>query len=179
MIKPSAPRLAIVLIVLSMSFCADEASGLIIGIDASRNDVTRSEGTYLGQEFISAILVLEPAIRQGLLFARVLCRQPQRLWHSAFHEARPIVLLNPQSQVHGRRMYVLEREQPRHSTAIITCDYPQGVFLFFVDAALSFLSRRSRLDNARNRRSHALRFSRTSLGDDSRHWPISAWFLAL
>lgn len=137
MIRPSAPRLAIVLIVLAVSFCADKVWGSVsasasVSVPAHREttpgNVTRSEGTHLGQEFISAILVLEPVIRQGPLFARALRRQPQRLRHSALHEARPIVLPDFPSQVHGRRVHVLEPEQPRQSARIIARDYPQ-VFL--------------------------------------------------
>lgn len=85
--------------------------------------------THLAEEFISTILVLEPIIRQDL-FAWVLRRQPYCLRHSALHEARTIALLDIQSQVHGRRVHVLEREQPRHSMGIIARDYPRVRFFF-------------------------------------------------
>lgn len=104
MIKPSAPRLAIVLIVLSMSFCTqinpEEID--ISSADARLRSKRSLVRTHLREKIVSAILILEPVIDEDLLFAGTLLRYSQRLRHSALHKAHPIALLDLLSQVHRR-----------------------------------------------------------------------------
>lgn len=90
-ITPSAPRLAIVLTVFSVSFCADKFSGSILIFSRRLEKIER---THLTKKVIPVILIFEPVIGKNLLFAGTLLRHSQRLRHSALHEAHPIHLLD-------------------------------------------------------------------------------------
>lgn len=71
MTRPSAPRLKIVLIVFSTSFCSEKFSRLIsLSTHLSMSEsVLISSRTHLGEKLISVILILEPVIRKDLLSA--------------------------------------------------------------------------------------------------------------